>query len=101
MPRSIPTDLTGDEMRTLIAAECDALGAMLADKNKRYGNSAFYPVRVFARGIDATAALRVRADDKISRIAAGSYTENDLSDLAGYLVLMLVALRLGRDDAGS
>lgn len=73
---------------------------MLCAKNTAYGNSALVPKRVFAQGLDTMAQLKVRADDKLSRISNGSFCENDLMDLAGYVVLMVIALGY-RDDAGA
>lgn len=79
-----------------IAAKCDQLKALLVEKNLAYGNSALEPVRVFSDA-DALEQLRVRADDKLSRITKGKQyqSEDHLLDLAGYLVLMMVA----QDDA--
>lgn len=73
-----------------IAAECDAIKAMLLAKNAAYGNSALEPVRVFSRA-SAEEQLLVRIDDKISRIQRGSAAGEDvIADLIGYLVLLRV-----------
>ena len=77
----------------MIAAECDAIKAMLLAKNAAYGDSAMAPVRVLSR---ATAAegIRVRIDDKLSRLARGSDAgEDTIADLIGYLVLLRIAER--------
>ena len=77
----------------MIAAECDAIMAMLLAKNAAYGDSAMAPVRVLSR---ATAAegIRVRIDDKLSRLARGSDAgEDTIADLIGYLVLLRIAER--------
>lgn len=65
---------------------------MLIDKNKKYGNSAIDPIRVFSKA-SPMEQLRVRADDKLSRIARGNGEgDEDASlDLIGYLILMRVA----------
>jgi hypothetical protein len=86
-----PVDLPESAKR--IAEKCDALKALLVEKNLAYGNSALEPVRIFSKA-DAVEQLRVRADDKLSRITKGSQyqSEDHLLDLAGYLVLMMVAL---------
>jgi len=62
---------------------------MLKKKNRAYGNSAGDPVRIFSR-LDAEAGLRVRIDDKLSRITrgAGSDDEDTIKDLVGYLALL-------------
>lgn len=86
------TSLT--ETQKLIADECDAIKAMLLEKNKAYGNSAIEPLRVFSRA-DPEEQIRVRLDDKLSRIARGSAAGEDVEkDMLGYLVLMRVARRL-------
>ena len=75
----------------LIAAECDAIKAMLLAKNKAYGDSALNPLRVFASA-DTIEQIRVRIDDKLSRIKRGVAAGEDvILDLIGYLVLLRVA----------
>lgn len=75
-----------------IAAECDNLKALLLAKNESYGNSALDPVRLFSKA-SPVEQLLVRIDDKLSRLArGGEYPGDDtVRDLAGYLVLLLVA----------
>ena len=74
-----------------IAAECDRIKALLLEKNRKYGNSALEPVRVFSKA-DATEQIRVRIDDKLCRLARGLDDDEDtVLDLVGYLVLLLVA----------
>jgi len=74
-----------------IAAKCDDIREMLLDKNQKYGDSALFPMRVFSRGTQ-TEQLRVRIDDKLSRIHAGVIDDEDtILDLIGYLVLLLIA----------
>lgn len=64
----------------------------LVAKNKAYGNSALCPMRVFSSA-DPVAQILVRIDDKLSRIARGSGqdTEDTVTDLMGYLVLLKIA----------
>lgn len=70
------------------------LRSMLVEKNRAYGNSALQPVQVFSKGLGKDAAIRVRLDDKISRIVRGSDAGEDVEkDLLGYLVLLRI-LRL-------
>ncbi len=84
-----------------ISSECDAIKAMLLAKNAAYGNSAIEPVRIFSRA-DAAEQIRVRIDDKLSRLARGAAAGEDVElDLIGYLVLLRVerALRAGKGAA--
>lgn len=91
---------TADAVRHAIAAECDGVKAMLLAKNALYGNSALSPVRVFSRA-NPLEQLKVRIDDKLSRLARGSgeETEDVEADLLGYLVLLRVARRLAASGA--
>lgn len=81
---------------TFIQNECNAIRDMLLEKNKKYGNSALRPVRIFAKS-DAVEQLKVRIDDKISRFVSGQTddTEDTISDLIGYLILLKVATKYG------
>lgn len=76
----------------LIEMVCDDLKNMLLEKNRKYGDSALSPINIFFRG-SADDALRVRMDDKISRIANQQPDEDEdpYDDLAGYLVLYKVS----------
>jgi len=77
-----------------IAAACDELKTLLLRKNAAYGNSALDPVRLFS-GADPVEQIKVRIDDKLSRISRGN-GENDedtLADLTGYLILLRVAMQ--------
>ena len=70
---------------------CLRIWAMLHEKNQAYGNSALEPLRVFSRA-DPVEQIRVRLDDKLSRLARGSAAGEDaVLDLMGYLVLLKVA----------
>ena len=63
---------------------------MLVEKNEAYGNSALDPVRIFSQA-DAAEQLRVRIDDKLSRIDRGKAAgEDTVLDLIGYLVLLRI-----------
>lgn len=64
---------------------------MLIEKNKAYGNSALDPIRAFSKA-DTAEQLRVRIDDKISRMQRGQDAgEDTATDLIGYLVLLKIA----------
>ena len=67
--------------------------AMLLEKNKRYGDSALHPLHIFSHA-PAAEQIRVRIDDKLSRIAHGNEIlddEDTILDLTGYLILLMVA----------
>ena len=73
---------------------CNGMARLLSEKNKRYGNSALEPLRVFSRA-DAADGIMVRLDDKLSRIKHSSndgkpLRKNDIADMMGYLVLYCV-----------
>ena len=81
-----------------IAAKCDGIREMLVEKNQKYGDSALHPVRVFSRGTSHE-AIRVRIDDKLSRIHAGVIDDEDtILDLVGYLILLLIARDITKED---
>ena len=91
-------DYTNDEHAEFArdcARVCGELRDMLIAKNKAYGNSALNPQRVFSRA-GPEEQIRVRMDDKLSRIRNAQATgtadiEDAERDLAGYLVLLLIA----------
>ena len=64
---------------------------MLVEKNQAYGDSALNPIRVFSTA-DPREQLRVRIDDKLSRLARGTAAGEDVvRDLVGYLVILMIA----------
>lgn len=76
-----------------ITAECDAIKALLLEKNRAYGSSAFSPINVFSK-LDALAAIDVRIDDKLARLKqAKDFKEDTELDLMGYLVLRRICRR--------
>lgn len=79
-----------------IAIQVAGLGALLLMKNANYGNSALAPVSIFARRMTPSEKMNVRMDDKLSRIVNGAGSngadgEDPYRDLAGYLLLKLIA----------
>ena len=81
-----------------IAAKCDDIRKMLIEKNQKYGDSALFPARIFSRA-SADEQLRVRIDDKLSRIWGGVIDDEDtILDLCGYLVLLLIARDITQED---
>lgn len=81
-----------------IAETCDEIKELLISKNRQYGDSALNPVRIFSRA-DNDHQLRVRIDDKLSRLARGDESiehDNDvIDDLIGYLILLRIARKRG------
>ena len=79
----------------LIIEVCHEVADMLLAKNEAYGDSAIAPVRIFSKA-DPLEQIRVRIDDKLSRIARGKAAGEDVElDLIGYLILMRVARKAG------
>ena len=72
---------------------------MLIEKNIAYGDSALDPVRIFSKS-DPVEQLRVRIDDKLSRLMKGTdyIGDNDIDDLIGYLVLLKIAKEKNYDN---
>lgn len=81
-----------DDAQKAIADLCNEIRGILLDKNRRYGNSALEPKRIFSKA-PTIEQLNVRIDDKLSRIesAQGDDTEDPELDLIGYLILKRVA----------
>ncbi len=75
-----------------IRKACDAVAEMLIKKNASYGDSALSPIRCFSRA-DSIEALKVRIDDKLSRLMRGNgeFNEDQEQDIMGYLVLLRIA----------
>ena len=79
--------------RSQIKAKCKKLEDLLLSKNEKYGNSALDPLNVFSSA-GAVAGIKVRIDDKLKRIKNAGLvdaTEDTLQDLAGYLILLMIA----------
>ena len=87
-------EMTGTQLE--IAAVCDDVKELLLYKNKKYGNSALKPSRIFSKS-SAVEQLLVRIDDKLNRIQKGAgligEDEDVIMDLIGYLVLLKIGLK--------
>ena len=83
------------DTQKLIADECDAIKKLLLEKNTLYGDSAINPLRIMSKA-DPVEQIKVRVDDKLSRLSRGKGTETeDIElDLVGYLVLLRVARKV-------
>jgi len=77
---------------------CDEIRDMLIEKNQNYNDSATSPKRIFSAA-SSIEQLLVRIDDKLSRIEQLGWdskgSEDTLSDLIGYLILLKVAIKQG------
>ena len=79
--------------RNKIKSKCKSLEDLLLQKNARYGNSALEPLNVYSAA-NAVAGIKMRIDDKLKRIKNAGLcdaTEDTLQDLAGYLILLMIA----------
>ena len=81
----------------LIKEVADSVRDLLIEKNQNYGDSATNPRNIFSKG-SAVDSLCARIDDKLARIAnkgINDETEDTVTDLIGYLVLLKVAMIKG------
>ena len=87
-----------EEVKQEILTQVKAVAELLIEKNKKYGNSAIQPKRIFSKA-DPIEQINVRIDDKISRIANQQTNEDEdvELDLIGYLVLKRVYLALSKN----
>lgn len=70
------------------------IGDLLKKKNASYGDSVLDPIRIFSKA-NTMEQLRVRIDDKLSRLARGEpglIKEDIIRDLIGYLVIHEIAM---------
>ena len=76
-----------------IVAAIDKIKKLLLKKNDAYGDSALSPLSIFSSA-SAEDGIRQRIDDKLKRIKNAGLvdaTEDTLQDLAGYLILLMIA----------
>jgi hypothetical protein len=77
------------EFEQLVRNYCDELAELLIEKNRKYGDAARNPRRIFSKA-DPLEQLKVRMDDKLSRIKnSDNLKKNDICDIAGYLILLM------------
>ncbi len=93
--------MTMNETELKISVVCDDIKELLIHKNRKYGNSALQPNRIFSK-CSATEQLLVRIDDKLNRIMKGAgllATDEDVvKDLIGYLVLLKISMESDKND---
>jgi hypothetical protein len=79
----------------LIREECDWIKNFLLEKNRKYGDSAISPMRLFSRA-SSCEQIKVRIDDKLNRLI--NIQEDDqedvVLDLIGYFILYRVAQKI-------
>lgn len=80
-----------------IQEECDFVKELLLEKNRKYGDAALNPIRTFSKA-NPVEQLKVRIDDKLSRVSNSQTDEDEdvILDLIGYLVLLRIALKQGQ-----
>lgn len=80
-----------------IRQECERIADMLCEKNRKYGNSAINPIRIFSKA-SAEEQLLVRIDDKVNRMLdlQSDDDEDVVLDLIGYLVLLIICRNLNK-----
>ena len=82
----------------MITSECEDIKNMLLEKNRKYGNSALSPKRIFSKA-STIEQIFVRIDDKLSRIQnmgvteGGASAEDAVKDLIGYLLLLRIEMK--------
>ena len=83
-----------------IKSKCKAIEELLLSKNEKYGNSALEPLNIFSKA-NAVSGIKVRIDDKLKRIQNAGLvdaTEDTLQDLAGYMILLMIAKENASND---
>lgn len=65
---------------------------VLIDKNRKYGDSALTPIRIFSKA-PADEQIRIRLDDKLKRIANQQSDDDEDAELdtLGYIILLKIA----------
>ena len=72
----------------------EAMRDLLLYKNQKYGDSAVKPKQIFYKG-EARDSIMIRLDDKLGRIMANTDATpriNDVADIIGYCVLLLIGM---------
>lgn len=78
----------------------DGMKNLLLYKNKKYGDSAINPKKIFYKG-DSTNSILIRLDDKIGRVMSNPDDKprvNDVADIIGYCTLLLVSMGVTAED---
>lgn len=78
----------------------DGMKNLLLYKNRKYGDSAINPKKIFYKG-DSTNSILIRLDDKIGRVMSNPDDKprvNDVADIIGYCTLLLVSMNVTSED---
>lgn len=78
----------------------DAMEDLLLYKNRKYGDSAINPKKIFYKG-DSTNSILIRLDDKIGRVMSNTEEKprvNDVADIIGYCTLLLISMNVSPED---
>lgn len=78
----------------------NAIQDLLLDKNEKYGDAALNPKQIFYKGT-AVNSILIRLDDKLTRIMSNTDSKpriNDVTDIIGYCVLLLIGLGVTEED---
>lgn len=78
----------------------DGMKDLLLYKNRKYGDSAINPKKIFYKG-DSTNSILIRLDDKIGRVMSNPDDKprvNDVADIIGYCTLLLVSMGVTSED---
>lgn len=92
--------MTGTSTQQKITEITNAMRDLLLYKNKKYGDSALNPKHIFYKG-DAVNSILIRLDDKLGRITANEDNTpriNDVADIIGYCVLLLIGMGACKED---
>ena len=84
-------ELPFEETLDKVVAEITTL---LKEKNRAYGNTALNPTNIFSK-LNSSEAICARIDDKLARIknkGINDETEDTVSDLIGYLLLLKMSI---------
>lgn len=86
---------TCDDVQKEIRKVCNDIAELLITKNRKYGNSALQPSRIFSKA-SPIEQINVRIDDKLSRIKNQQEDEDEdvEKDMVGYLILKMVCKKL-------
>lgn len=78
-----------ESVRKEILNQVKEIGTFLIEKNRKYGNSAIQPTRIFSKASDEE-QIMVRLDDKLSRLQSGQCDDDEdvILDIIGYLILL-------------
>jgi len=88
------------ETQKQIRELCDAMRDFLLEKNKRYGDAALQPAKIFSN-LDAADSIKIRLDDKLNRIINNRHSEpraNDVCDVIGYCFLLLISMGVTKEE---